>query len=210
MKDVNSGLSVDGCGDRARAAGDQRMVRRAGYRFCHSSAELAYHRLHARYPPHATARPGIAPAQHAVSRVISCILDWRLERAIVREARLITREGFELTSSFSSGRRSQGGRGLADEPDQVPCSPHLSMLTHPNRRIGAAFLHQSLLSNAILIAALVIRSYSVSGRLYGCCKYLRASLTAPWVLSFVCTACRYSFTARSRCPVTSNIFPSAM
>ena len=46
----------------------------------------------------------------------------------------------------------------------------------------------------------------------------RASFTAPWVLSLVCTARRYSFTARSRCPghikdpaklhVTPNLRPA--
>src|SRR5438128_612326 len=32
------------------------------------------------------------------------------------------------------------------------------------------------------------------------CKYFRASSSAPWVLSLVCRACRYSLVARSRCP----------
>ena len=41
-------------------------------------------------------------------------------------------------------------------------------------------------------------------------RYLRASFIAPWVLSLVCSAWRYSLVARSRWPVTSKILPSWM
>ncbi len=43
---------------------------------------------------------------------------------------------------------------------------------------------------------------------YGFCRYRRASSSAPWVLSLVCKAWRYSLVARSRCPVMSKILPS--
>ncbi len=54
------------------------------------------------------------------------------------------------------------------------------------------------------------RRYSASGRLYAVFRYSRASFSAPCVLSLVCTANLYSLTARSRCPVRSKIFPSAI
>ena len=45
------------------------------------------------------------------------------------------------------------------------------------------------------------------GAFVGLLEDWRASLTAPWVLSLVWTARRYSLTARSRWPVMSKILP---
>ena len=93
---------------------------------------------------------------------------------------------------------SPAGRRMQFEPYSRYIGPPAVARTCGLTRVDPCHPRTKLLTLAFLLHYYSPFAPEPFGCSYAFCRYLRASSSAPWVLSLVWIACRYSLVARSR------------